>query len=205
MGSGFDIMPALVGFLAGLALGLGLLLRRYGRALRALNERVERLESEARPSIHPLVQPPAEMIPTDIQGGPLDPWPQTLRGHDPPLVAPPIPGLTPEEESRTELAKRDAVREAEDTLPPALRVTQDVLRVPKPAARDQTPDSSLPDLEGTRFFPRPVPVSPAREPPQHQAPQWAWRTASDNRLAAIARTPPPQASPPASSSSADDE
>lgn len=201
MGSSFDIMPALVGFLAGLSLGLGLLLRRSSRALRALNERVERLESEARPSIHPMAEHPAEMIPTDIQGGPLDPWPQTLRGHDPPLVAPPIPGLTPEEESRAELDKREAVREAEDTLPPALRVTQDVLRIPKPAPSDSAPEGSLPDLEGTRFFVRPVPVSPAREPPRHQAPQWAWRTASDHRLAAVARAP----APPESSSSADDE
>ncbi len=100
MGSSGGILPMLVGFLAGLTLGVGLLLRSYGRALRALSERVERLETEARPSIHPMAEPPAEMIPTTIQSAPLDPWPQTLRGHDPPLVAPPIPGLTPEEESR---------------------------------------------------------------------------------------------------------
>jgi len=202
VGSSFDILPVLVGFLAGLTLGVGLLLRSFGRALRVLSERVERLETEARPSIHPLAEPPAEMIPTTVQGAPLDPWPQTLRGHDPPLVAPPIPGLTPEEESRAELAKRDYVRGAEDTLPPALRVTQEVLRSPKPLP--PSAETSLPDLEGTRFFPRPVQVSPAREPPRHQAPQWAWRTASDHGVVGVPRAPA-EPVPPVTSSSADDE
>lgn len=204
MGSSGGILPMLVGFLAGLTLGVGLLLRSYGRALRALSERVERLETEARPSIHPMAEPPAEMIPTTIQSAPLDPWPQTLRGHDPPLVAPPIPGLTPEEESRAELAKRGSVRDAEDTLPPALRVTQDVLRPAKPLAPPSSAETLLPDLEGTRFFPRPAQLSPAREPPPHQVPQWAWRTASDHGVVGVPRAPA-EPVPPVTSSSADEE
>ncbi|MFO0727292.1 MAG: hypothetical protein U1E65_26165 [Myxococcota bacterium] len=168
------------GLMAGCVLTIALLLRKQGQRIDVLSQRVERLENAQRPSIVPPRPAVIESASTLIPSASIDPWPQTLRGQDPPLIAPPIPGLTPEEETASRL-KLPLVRGEEDTIPPALRVSTALPRAPSrlasklpPPPLESASPGSGPEPLGTRFMERPV------------TPEWAFKTASDSGFAAQA-------------------
>ncbi|MFO0724202.1 MAG: hypothetical protein U1E65_10495 [Myxococcota bacterium] len=130
--------------------------RAYLEEFRSMAERLDRFERSMRPSIAPVrtekVMADAKMPDTrtdarspeprvdtapDDQGRstPVDPWPQTLRGRDPPLIAPPIPGLTPAEGSADSLEARPLHDGSAETLPPVLQpASVAVMPAPMPVA-----------------------------------------------------------------------